>query len=243
MAELKDLLQQVRDLNPDAETFATTIKEIAQPLYQVVFNRGHSTATQSLKQEKDTLEANLATANTRVTQLTTDLETERKKSPDVASVREQYEGQVTQLKEQLKEAKRTHATDVKSLLHDQQLAALKVKLAGKLDADYIDIQAEKHKQRIQVAEDKKITVLQDGQNIPIASDDPISALADEIVQKSPAKFVVSGVGAGAGVNNGAGAGGGTKTVFDRVRDDAKKTQRVTTQGKTADQKLGMVTTT
>lgn len=246
MAELKDLLNQIRDLNPDAETFATQLKEISQPLYQVVFNRGHSTATASNGDKVTQLETQLAAANTRATQLTTDLENERKKTPDVAAVREQYEGQVAQLQQQLKDANKAHKTEVKDLLHSAQVAAVKVKLAGRLDADYIDIQAEKHKGRIQVADDRKVTILQDGQNIPIASDDPVAALADEIVQKSPAKFVLSSVGAGGGSNNGSGAGagaGGGKDVFSRVREDAKKTQIVTPPGKSATEKLGMTATT
>lgn len=143
---LAELLQQIVSLNPAPKEFADALKQSAQPLFQEVFNRGHSTAAQDDRTKLTELEQKVQTLESERTNLTQQIETLKSEKPDVARITSEFEAKIAEANTRADQA-RKEARDMVARAHeDIAVAQLRSKLAGKLVPEYADVVAERHRE-------------------------------------------------------------------------------------------------
>lgn len=247
MPELKDIISQLRELNPKADEFANLLRESMQPLYQVVFDRGHGVATATAATQREKLEADLAASVAEVTRLTGKVKEYEEKTPDVAKLRADYDAELASLRTQLNQAKKDGVTKVKAVLRSRAQRDLVTELVALgVDRDYAEVQAAKpeHADRLHVRDDEGVDVLQAGKQVPIQSDKPLSTLAAEMLESIPPKWRTStadnGAGSGAGddapTGNGTGAGG--NGFFDGIRKSTADAEKAKAPTRSAAERMG-----
>jgi hypothetical protein len=224
MPTLKEYITLVRDMAPDAEEFANELKGLAPSLFQVIFNRGHGTATEQAGKDKTKLESDLAAANARATTAEEALTKERAKAPDVAAIHEQYKQQLAAKDEEVKKAKIAARETVVNALADVAVSNVRAQMISlRIDPDYAEVllMKEKVRERINIGDDNSVMIYQKGKQIALQAEDPTLALAQELLEITPPLMRVSGADKGAGTRTG-GAGETGKQFFDGLRTDKKK---------------------
>lgn len=225
---LAELLAELAKL--DREEVVRGIHDSAQNVYQVIFDRGHSTATTKAAAEKTRLEGELVAANTAKQEAETKYTQLKAENPDVAKIHEQYGAQITDLKEKNKETVKTLKAQFGSERHNRAVADLRTKLVSVgVDPDYAAVQAEKPEvqKRLRFDDAGNLEVLQEGKEIPLQPGDgkvPLDLLAAELKGRTPAKFVTATVDRGSQVDGGSGGGSGGKSKFDKIRAEVKERQ-------------------
>lgn len=241
--DIRETLAQLAGAN--AEEVAAALREVLQPVYQIAFNAGHSTATTKAAAREASLNDLLAAEREKRAALEAEIQTLKDKAPDVQAMRQQYEARISELESQVESVRTEGIERAKSILQRKAISDLQAILAGQLgvDPDYAEVLVSKPGviSRIKVDEvgdEFEIAVLQEGREIPIQADKPLRAYAEELRKSVPAKFVVSRADRGGG-SQGGGAGGGL-SVFDQIRENAKRRNEQRTGSKSAAERMGMV---
>jgi multidrug efflux pump subunit AcrA (membrane-fusion protein) len=220
-----DLTEAIKALmaHSNREEVVAALQKDGQPLYQLVFNKGHAVATAKLEAEKATVEARATQAEQERDAAKGTLAERERNTPDVAAIRTQYEQQIADLKEQHKGTllKEKEARQAERL--ERTKAELRADLVSAgVDPDYADVLVEKRETLSRLTfrkDDGVLEILQAGKTIPLAVGDgesPVKLLVAELRGATPAKFISSNADGGSGSSSGNGGGGGA-TIYDKIR--------------------------
>jgi hypothetical protein len=247
MRELSEVVAELLShFNTDKDKTVQALQAGAQPVYQKAFDAGHGEGLKRGRQEKAdvdakvaSLTAELATANEQLTEL-------RDKTPDVQKVRDQYDRQITDLKDKhtkelAKEREKRETADM-----NRELSKLEAKLGKRLDplavkALMVDPDLKK---RLQPKGDGSFDVMQHGKDIPFSpgeGQDALDLLADELTAKQDPKWRLANTDTGSGVEGQGTGGGGGADPYAKIRErkDAELKQESAAGIKPLREKLGM----
>lgn len=228
----------VSDVDTDDESAEIDDAEIASRLqsdghgvFQVIYDRGHSAATERGNSRTDELEKELAEEREKLESTETQLTEEREKHPETEELRSEYQEEIREvraesdekissLEKQLVNERRERAhSDLKAMLTSGQ---------RHLDADYADVLTNKSdvRDRLRFDEDTgSLEVLQAGKQIALAPADgvsPLALLSKELKESAPSKFVEVSSDAGSGSREGGGAGNGSGGFFSNYRKELEE---------------------
>jgi hypothetical protein len=205
---------------PDRAVVLKGLQDEAAGLRHEIFQAGHDVGYGKGKAELKTATDTVTELQGKLTKADADLVEARKANPDVAKIHEGYQ---TQLK----------AKDEELLAERGKAKAERIAGAGKdLETQLIGLgvektmakmQAREHADRLTLAEDGTLQVLQPGLVVPYAPSGEKSGmvqLAEAIRAKVPALYIVSGADGGSG-DQGAG-GGQALTGQAKLIDDIRK---------------------
>lgn len=244
LAEL--IAKLIEAFNANADDVITALQATAQPIYQRVFDKGHSTGLQKGRDEKKTADADvtrltseLAAANTSLTEL-------RNKTPDVQTITTQFQNEITALKNTHKAELQTARDKSRTTEVKRQATILETKLKSKVNPLYAKLLVQDLEvlKRINPRDDGSVEVMQAGKEIPYSpaeGQDPIDLLVDELVKAAPTDYRLAEGDEGSGIQSGP-AGTQSKSRFDKIRDDKKKQiagQEADKTIKSLDEKLGV----
>jgi DNA polymerase III gamma/tau subunit len=228
----EQLLEAIKNpTSENAKTAAAALKKLAQPIYQAVFNQGHSAATEKADATETELKASLEEAQKQAKEAQAKVDEMKKGSPDVAKITEQYEAQITELKEKHKAEKRELVTKAENASLEVHRKAAVDRLVEKHDiprlvAEVLLERAE-NSSRLKL-KDGKLQILQAGKDIPIVVDaeqDPLDVYTAELAGAVPAGLKVSNSDRGAGstsTSTGSGSGGYDPVKEGKARAEAQK---------------------
>lgn len=208
----------------DHAAVATAMRKQVQPLFQHIFDKGHATATAATKPTLDTLTGD-------VERLTTELAEARKargEPTDAEKVRTEYQAKLDSEKEERKAEKAAAEARLEAALRQRDVKDVVARLtaAGVNDAEYAEFKAAQVADRLRYSTGEdgiaKLQVFQAGSNITIQSEDPLGALAAELLPTIPAKLKSSTADGGGGINGGGGGGGGGGNVYEKIRNEVKE---------------------
>jgi hypothetical protein len=223
---LDEILAELNKL--DRQQVVGALQAQAQPIFQAIFDKGHSTATAKAVTDRSELESKIVGLNTTITQKDQQITELSAKAPDVAALTTKYEGQISQLKNQYKLDLEARDSVLVSERQSRLLSDLRSKLvAGGVDADYADVLVNKSSttKRFKPNKEGKIDVLQADSEAPVVAatgKDVLDVIAEELKTGVPSKFVVATSDSGSEVN---GQGKGTSrggNIYAEIRNDAKK---------------------
>jgi hypothetical protein len=232
----------------EARTLSTKLREspITQPLYQGVFDAGHAAATAKGNEKVTELQASLTAKSDEVTKLTQEVTALKADKPDIVAVEAKYQKDITGLQAQLKEEKLARRDERRqwhvSQAHTRLQSAL---VEAGVDPEYAELLLSKEdiKKRFKVVtsgDEVTIEVLKEGsETIPLQADNPTKAFADELRRNVKPQFIRSNGDRGSGASGG-GDGGGGKSVYDRIREEAKGTQEAGSKVTSGAQRLGIL---
>jgi hypothetical protein len=241
---LDEILAELNKL--DRAQVVTGLQAQAQPIFQAIFDKGVGFQQVKFNGEKATLDGQIATLTATITQKDTELTELTKKTPDVATLRTQYEGQINQLK--AAQANELSARDevLKGERRSRSLSDLRAKLTGAgVDVDYADVLVNKSTTTKRFGFDDKgqIVVYAADSEVPInvaSGKDVLDVLADELKTGVPAKFVTSNGDRGSDTS-GSGGKGSKSSVYDDIRKEAAdKKKAAGEKPPSARERLGMV---
>lgn len=206
-------------LTQDRAAVVSALQNKAQPLFQTIFDKGHSDATARAKGKVDEAELKLTTAIGDLTKAQEQIVTLGKDKPDV----QKYIDRVTTLEGELKSTKETAAKEVGAIRVNVEQSNLRAQLlALSVDPEYAEVLVSKDavRQRIVQREDKIEVIGPNGIPFtPVDGKSGVQLLAAELVTKVPPKFLVSGVDRGSGIKI-PGAGGETDAAaYDAIRKE------------------------
>lgn len=239
--ELKELIEELAKKPKDQ--VVTALKEHGHPVFQEVFNLGHSKATADAKAEREALEASLSETKADLGKAQGRVKELEEKAPDAAKLREQYEQEVEGLKAKHKGELEERDTRLRDERMERAVTDLKSKLiAAGLDPEYAEVKVDKSevRQRLRHSDKGELEVLQNGKEIPFTPADGKSGLdllAAEIREGTDPKWISSKAdrGSDTGTSRGSGAGSG---LFDRIRDETKKREDGRTSQSSPEERLG-----
>lgn len=225
----EQLLEAIKNpTSENAKAAATALKKLAQPIYQAVFNTGHSEATEKAKTTEKELTEKLEAEQERASKAEKKAKDLEAGAPDVAKVTEQFEQQITELKEK-------HKAEKKALEQKAQDAALEIHRAKAVDKlveqgvnrTYAEVlmEREANRNRLKLDKDGKLQILQAGKDIPIVVDaeqSPLDVFTAELAGATPAELKTSNGDRGAGSTS-ATTGSGS-TGYDPVKDGQARAQ-------------------
>lgn len=206
----------------------TAMKEDAttKPIHQALFNEGHSTATESFAKKKKTLEDKVTAAEKAKTDAEAEVAALREKTPDAATLNQQWSEKLTAAQNELAAFKEQAAREQKDNRRKSAVSKLEKLLSVALDDDFAEakVATPEVQARISFDENDNLLVLQAGQQIPFAGDEEaqLKALAAEIIGKTKPLLRKSGAGAGSARNSTGGAGAGGASRWQAIREEAKK---------------------
>jgi len=241
--DLKELIGKLAE--HDTEAVVKALKDGAHPVFQEVFNAGHSVATAKAEEKADELETRAKDAETRAEKAESRVQELEESQPDVAKVREQYQAEIAELKEKHEVEMQTLKEGTKTERVNRAVSDLKAALIARgVDPEYaeIKVQSDKVRGRLRPSDGGQLEVLQEGKEIPFQPADGktgLDLLADEIRGRTDAKWITSKADRGAGAGGGGGAGsGGGGDFYDGIREKAKKQREETApQGPSAAERL------
>lgn len=231
---------------PD-ETIVGVLHEAAHPVYQTVFNKGHSDATQRSQDKITAAESRATAAEAAATAAKEEANELRAKTPEAEKLKQQYDEAVKSLKKQHQQELDTLKEQNTKTALDRATADLRAKLVGRpfnLDPDYAEVIVNKPDVRSRMKfTNGALEVLQPGKDIPFAASEgqsPLDLLASELKKSTPAKFIVSKADGGAGSDNdaGGGASGGLKSYRKTV--EAEREAERKGEKKSAKERMGIV---
>jgi uncharacterized phage infection (PIP) family protein YhgE len=244
---LEELLAELNKL--DRNQVVTGLQTHAQPIFQVIFDRGHSTATATAKAERTTLDAQLASLQEQIRQLTDQNRQLSDKAPEAAALRKQHEDAIAVLRKEYEDKLKEKDGLVAQERMNNALANLRGKLLGgssKLDEDYAAVLVAKPElaKRLRFTSDGKVEVLQADSATPLAAPqgkDGLDLLADELKAAAPTKFVTveSDRGGGAPPAGGGAAGAGKGDMYERIRTEATARREATSKVPSARERMGI----
>lgn len=238
--DLNELIQKLGEHPKDQ--VVTALKSGAHPVFQEVFNAGHSTATEQAKTDKQALETQLADVKADLDKATTRVQELEEKAPDVAKVREQYQTEITDLKTKHEQELEDRDQRLRNERMGRAVSDLRTKLVERgVDGEYAQVKVERAdvRARLRHNDDGQLEVLQAGKEIPFQPADGKNALdllADEIREGTDPKWITSNADRGSGTGGGGGRPGGD--MFDRIRKETKEREKA--QGaRSPEERLGL----
>ena len=228
---MKTLLEKLKSLfdaagegkAPRAKAVAKLIQEEAETVYHVIYNAGHGKATA----EKNVI---IQAKDAEIAQLKTDAETKdiritelEKKTPELETIRQQYEDQIKTIKAEHKTAIEAKDGQIQSERTGRARSDLRAKLT-KLDPLYAEVAVRGAEGRMRFNDKGELEVLQKGLEIPFVPSEGKSGLdllADEITTEADPRWVTSNVDTGAGSEKGNNTPAG-KDFFESIRTSAPK---------------------
>lgn len=202
----------------DKTAVAKALQSGAADVWQLVFNKGHKTATDAAKGERQELEGKLTDVQAQVGTLEGQLAEAQEAAKQVETVR-------TEMTKQIEDLNAAHATEVTTLKGKHQTATrertmsdLKSKLiASAVDPDYAAVLVERAdtQKRFNFNEDGGFDVFQqDGTNVYLTTNgDVLDQFVNDLKTAVPAKFITvegdRGSDTGGAGGSGNGSGGGT----------------------------------
>lgn len=227
MISLSQLLETLQAAAEDSEGTADAIDALQQhahEVYQEIFDRGHGEATRKAREQTEQLERDLEQARSELEKREQRIERLEEEQPDVARIESEYQDEIAELKEEAREK----MSNLRDQISSERMARARSDLTSTLvqegvDRDYAEVQVHKavDNGRIRHTEDGEVEVLQPGKEIPLQVDDPLGSLAEEIHDRTPAKFRSSDADRGSGAEGGSGGGSGS-SVYDRIREQAEE---------------------
>lgn len=224
------LIEQLTTLDPTEA--ADALKQHAQPLFQLIFNQGHSAATAANKSKLDALNGQLEELTSGRTTLESELEELRKKQPDLEKWKEEKEAALLRQAEahkaeteRLRQAIRDRVTGNERL---QLVNALVNKGVDKWMAEKVVGQDELRRLGVQLGEDGSPSVryYQPDGETPLALSDgvkPHDVIAQDIIGSMPEALRPRNGQRGSNLAS-AGTGGRTaisRSQFDGMSPEAK----------------------
>lgn len=240
--KLKDLLARLSGLSEaEQEKDAVDVLHTVAPaeVFQPIFDRGHGQGMGKKAEEVTAFKSRAEAAETKVQELTTQVEAERKKHPDVAVLQQQYQADLQKKDEEHKAALNTAA----AVLATERKARARSDLVRELvsvhrvDSDYAEVLASKPEieGRIRHNDAGEAEVLQKGKEIaivPSADKSALAMLAEELRAGVAPKFITSEASGGSGLQSdahGGGNGAGNGAVFSKIRDREKERNKTGTR--------------
>lgn len=229
--ELEELLKKLAEHPADA--VAEKMQNLVSPVWQKVFNKGHSVATEKAKQKETELEGKVNEISAKLKEAETQAEELRSKAPDLAKLQADYANKVRALEEKHREDLSVRDNALIKAKRDAVLTDLRRNLSTKLEQDYVLTRLERSDmaKRIKVDADGKVEFLQEDGVTPIIGSkdkDELSILAEEIITKAPNTMKLSNMDRGGNASNGDGGGSGkTKDKYDKIREEVKAKQAAT----------------
>lgn len=215
----------------------TALHSTMQPVYQVIFNKGHGQGMAAQSEKLTAAEAAKTAAEQSATALKTQLEEATKKgTPDVEAIRTQHAQDLERIQKEAKEK----ADGLEAKLRDERTARakadLKAALKGKVVDDFVDVAVERAalQGRIRHREDGSTFVVQAGTEVELqapAGRTALELLAEEIHTAAPATLRLSTADQGGGTTTA--AGGGT-TGYDPVAAGKEKAKEQKASAASAD---------
>lgn len=223
---LQELLAELSKL--DRTEVVNGLQSQAQPIYQAIFDKGHSVARTTYDAKKGELETQITSLTSQLQQKDAELKTANEKAPEIATLRQQHEAQIRDLQSK-HEAKIKEKDDALSAeRRDRWITDLRVKLveAG-VDAEYAEVLSLKPdvQKRIRLGTGGVLEVLQSEGEVPFApakGKTGIDLLADELAAAAPPKFVVSKADRGSETKPGSKGGPAGGSFYDDIRKQAEE---------------------
>lgn len=245
---LEELLAELNKL--DRAQVVTGIQTHAQPLYQAIFDKGHSTSTAANSAKVTELNGTLASLQEQIKAKDAEITQLQSKTPGAEELRRTYETQVADLQKKNKEA----TDELKATLWEERKTRVQTDLQMKLvsqgvDADYaavLVLKPEVQKRIRKAPETGQPEILQADGGVPLAApagQTPLDVLVGELSAAAPAKFKTVDSDRGSSTDSG-GPGGGKGNFFEGIRKDAKaRAEAATTSngGKSGMERLGIPT--
>lgn len=251
--KLKDLLAKLNELvtadKTNEEKDAVDVIHTAAPseVFQVIFDRGHSTGLQKGKTNTTELEGKVTAAETAKAEAERQLNEFKAKHPDAAKLQEGYQNDLKKKDEEHAEALRKKDELIEKERRGRARSDLITELTGLgVEKIYAEVLADRPENVVRIKFDKEgqPEVLQKGKDIaivPTAEKGPLGMLAVELKATTPAKFLTSNAKGGGGLQPETGGDGeGKKTVFQNIRKTEQERQKSTVTGgaSTAAARLG-----
>jgi len=228
---LDEAIAALAEANKDE--VAALLEKKAGGLHQAIFQKGYDVAHGRKVKDADQLKGEIDKLKSELALRTEELSKVGSGQPDRVKA---YEEELTRIRTEKAETEKVY--QLKLLQKDRQraIADLRAVLIRKgVDPDYAEVLTQKAtiESRVRVESDGSIQVMQEGKEIPIATEGskaPLDALAEELVPKLDPKWLTSKVDAGSGDRGGAGQPG-TASFYDKIRAeeraklDAVKKQR------------------
>lgn len=235
--KLKDLLAKLNDaITADKATEEKDAVEVIHTVapadvFQVIFDRGHSTGLGKGTTKATELEGKVTAAEAKVVEIQRQYDEFKAKHPDAAKLQEGYQNDLKKKDEEHAEALKQKDQQIDTERRGRATSDLRSALlaAGfkKLFAETLADKAE-NQVRIKFDKDGKPEVLQKGKDIaivPTAEKSAIEMLAAELHSTATADMLTSNTKGGGGVTqeNG-GSSEQSKKVFDDIRKKESERQ-------------------
>jgi hypothetical protein len=240
---LDEILAELNKL--DRTQVVAGLQANSQPIYQAIYDKGTGFAVAKHTAEKADLEGKITGLTSQVTEKDQQITQLSAKTPEVATLRTQYEGQINQLKETHKNELKARDQALIGERRSRALSDLRTKLVGGgVDADYADVLTNKSTTTARFRFDDKtgkMDILAADSEVPIAvatGKDVLDVLAEELKTGVPAKFVMSNGDGGSGTNGTGGKGKGGD-LYEEIRTEAKSKSEAK-KAPSARERLGML---
>lgn len=247
VARLQGLSQEGAEEVSD-DTIVQAFQTDGQPVYQLVYDRGHGAATGRKSTEVERLTTERDNAIRERDEAQAKLSEIEGSAPDAEKIREQYNAELEKAKLKAKETEEA----LKARLHKERVARaradLRTTLVSKhsIDPDYAEVLASRPdiEERFSFTDDGDVEVLQRGKQIPYAPGDgqtSVGLLAAELREGVNPKFVLSGADNGSGANGNGGGGSGNGGGFDykKHREKHEARQKESDDSPSAKERMGL----
>ena len=207
----------------DPKEVADALQQDAQPHYQTIYQRGFSTKHNEAKQTIQAKDAEIEAEREKVQAKEAELTKLREQTPDVDSVRQEYEAKL-QAKDQERQAAIDEANTRVETLHRSRFEAelAGALIAARVDPDYAkEVLVPKFRSRIKVESDGSVKFYdEDGATPLAAAAGELSRIAAERIKGTvDKKWITSTADSGGGSTNGTGGSGSSE--WDRIRQSAR----------------------
>jgi hypothetical protein len=212
-------------------------------VFQVIFDRGHSTGLAKGKTGVTEVETKFETEKKRADAAEQQLKDFKEKHPDAAKLQEKYQSDLAAVQRDNQAALTAKDAQIDKERRRRARSEFVAELKGLgVDGDYAEVLADKPENtvRIKFNAEGETEVLQSGKDIaivPTAEKGALGMLATEIFPKVPAKFVVSKAGGGGGTQEERGGAGGKKNNFADIRQKELDRQAALRPQSTASERL------
>lgn len=223
MPTIPELVKQVADAAASPEDREILVRELqrqAQPVFQIIFDKGHSDATTRTKPKLDDLEAKLTTRDAELKTERENLKTLKAEKPDLAKIHADYQTTIADLTNKSKQETEALKGQVATERLSRAKSDLKSDLTAKgVDPIYADVLAERTvaQNRIRFTADGKTEVMAQGKEIPLTPGEgktAIGLLAEELHATVDPRFILSRADSGSGLRGTVSIGAaGSKAAF------------------------------
>lgn len=225
--QLTEIAKKFEAANADAVT--TIIQTHCHPVFQRINDGGRTAANATNKEKLDAADKRVKELEGQLEAKSTELKTLTEKTPDVATLRREYETKIAGLETQHKAA----LAERDGLITKGHMDRAIHDLVGYLESDEFKIDPEYARtvlanqdavrSRIRLDAEGKVSVLQEGQKeltiTPSTDRSVLHHLAEEIAKKVPDKWKTSGVqNRGPRMNGSQKTGDQGKNRFDEIRE-------------------------